>query len=180
MQSNKISTGAVFAVALAALALAGCQKPATPAPEAVAPTTPQSAAQPATGATQLDPFVVMVDAERWGVIIDRAMDGVRDAPDADPSLSENDLLRSDVAVKTGAAELLRLRNRICAKGLLAGDACVIRDWPAWASEPPSAATPIEEIERRSAWLGEAMSVFTDIGCAAGRNATKDEMFCSVE
>lgn len=144
----------------------------TPAPTPTASVTPAS--------EPLDPFLVMVGAERWGVIIDKAHEGAIEAPETDIALAENQVLRADMAVKDGAAALLELRNRICGKGLMKGDACVIKDWPAWASEPPTGDTPLAEIERRSDWLSTVMAPFTDLGCAEGRKASKDDMFCSVE
>ena len=131
-------------------------------------------------AESLDPFVVMIDAERWGVIIDKARDGVRDAPGPEDAYFENEMYRADVALKSGAARLIELRNEACAKGLLTGAACELGDWPAWTREPPTDRTPIEEIQRRSDWLSEKMAPFTSVGCEAGRRATGDELFCSVE
>jgi hypothetical protein len=153
-------------LAFAALMLAACQTP--------------TATAPAEPAERLDPFVVMIDAERWGVIIDKAMEGVIEAPGPADGFLENEMYRADAALKSGAARLLELRNAVCTRGLLAGDACLIRDWPAWTREPPTDKTPIEEIDRRSQWLGEAMQPFAEVGCEAGRRATSDGQFCSVE
>jgi hypothetical protein len=155
-----------IAAILAALTFAACQTPASTS-------RPQSA-------EPLDPFVVMIDAERWGVIIDKALEGVREEPGPSDGFIENELYRADAALKSGAARLLQLRNDVCTRGLLSGDACRIKDWPAWASEPPTDKTSIQEIDRRSRWLGEAMQPFTEVGCEAGRRAANDEMFCSVE
>jgi hypothetical protein len=152
--------------------LAACQ----PAP---APAPPSPAAQAST--EKLDPFVVMVDAERWGVLLGKALDGVREAPD--PTFDkrmEDDMYRADGALKSGAAQLIELRNQACVKGLVTGDACELRNWPAWTMEPPKAGVPIDEIQRRSDWLSAEMERFTDAGCEAGRKATKEELFCSVE
>jgi len=153
-------------LACAIAALAACQAPAPPQTE--------------TAAEKLDPFVVMIDAERWGIIIDKAIDGAREAPGPSDVPHENEMYRADVALKSGAARLLQLRNDVCAKGILTGDACVIRNWPAWTRDPPTDKTPIEEINRRSQWLGEAMQPFTDAGCEAGRAASSDRQFCDVE
>jgi hypothetical protein len=152
--------------------LAACQ----PAP---APAPPSPAAQAST--EKLDPFVVMVDAERWGVLLGKALDGVREAPD--PTFDkrmEDDMYRADGALKSGAAKLIELRNEACVKGLVSGDACELRNWPAWTMEPPKAGVPIDEIQRRSDWLSAEMERFTDAGCEVGRKATKEELFCSVE
>jgi hypothetical protein len=153
-----------IAMAFAALFVAGCQTPNTSA----TPTEP------------LDPFVVMIGAERWGVIIDKAVEGAREAPSPGDAFYENEMYRADAALKSGAARLVVLRNDVCKRGLLTGDACLLKDWPAWTLDPPTDKTPIEEIERRSAWLGGAMQPFTDAGCEAGRKAANDDLFCSVE
>jgi hypothetical protein len=158
----------------AALTVAACQ----PQQQQQAATPTAEPAAPAQPAEKLDPFVVMIDAERWGVIIDKAREGVREAPGS--ANSESEMFRADAALKSGSASLLELRNEVCAKGLLTGAACDLKDWPAWTREPPTASTPIEEINRRSQWLGETMQPFTDAGCEAGRKATKEELFCSVE
>jgi hypothetical protein len=152
---------------LAAAAIAACQqKPASP-PDAA-------------GAEPLDPFGVMVDAERWGVIIDKAREGVRAAPGPADSYFENEMYRADAALKSGAASLIELRNEACVKGLVTGAACNPAEWPAWTREPPTDKTPIEEIRRRSDWLSGQMDPFTAAGCEAGRKATGDDLFCSVE
>jgi hypothetical protein len=152
--------------ALLALAVGACQSPGGPAKTA--------AAEP------LDPFVVGIEAQRWGVIIDKAQEGVIEAPYANAALEESDALRIDTALKSGAAKLVALRNDVCRRGLLSARECALNGWPAWTLEPPSAATPLEVLDRRSGWLGETMDRFTAIGCAAGKKASGDELFCSVE
>lgn len=152
-------------LALAAPVLVACQQPTQ---------SPQTAAE-----EPLDPFVVMIGAERWGVIIDRALEGVREAPYANAAL-EADMYRADRALKSAAAKLIELRNEACVKGLVAGAGCTLGEWPAWTREAPTGSTPIDEIQRRSDWLSEQMAPFTSAGCEAGRKATGDELFCSVE
>jgi hypothetical protein len=66
------------------------------------------------------------------------------------------------------------------KALVTGAACNLGEWPGWTREPPTDKTPIEEIQRRSDWLSGQMDRFTSVGCEAGRKATGDELFCSVE
>ncbi|MEP7209789.1 MAG: hypothetical protein ABI740_03035 [Alphaproteobacteria bacterium] len=131
-------------------------------------------------AEPLDPFVVGIDAQRWGVIIDKAQEGVIEAPYANVALEESDALRADTALKSGAAKLIVLRNDVCRRGLLSVKECALSSWPAWTMEPPTSATPLEVLDKRSAWLGETMDRFTAIGCAAGKKASGDEQFCSVE
>jgi hypothetical protein len=156
-----------IAMVIAALALASCQSP---------PTQTQTASD-----EPLDPFVVMIGAERWGVIIDKAAEGVREAPDPGyDARADDEMYRADAALKSSAARLIDLRNAACAKGLVTGDACTLRNWPAWTIEPPRPGVPIEVIQQRSDWLSAEMGRFTTAGCEAGRKATNDYQFCSVE
>lgn len=154
------------------------QAPVAATPEA--PPAPVAEQQGNTPSEDLDPFVVMIGAERWTVILDKALEGAREAPDPASAAEETDLYRADAAVKNGAAMVIELRNRVCRKGLVTGEACVLPEWPAWTRELPTGGTPIEEIDRRSGWLDTVMAPFTAAGCEAGRKAMNDEMFCSVE
>jgi len=169
------------AAALLASMLAACgpQTPPAPAPQKTAEAAPP-AQQGNTPPEDLDPFVVMIGAERWTVILDKALEGAREAPDGPGAIDETDLYRADAATKSAAASIIELRNRVCRKGLVTGDTCKLPEWPAWTLEPPTGNTPIAEIDRRSGWIDTVMAPFTEAGCAAGRAALKDEMFCSVE
>jgi hypothetical protein len=151
--------------------LAACQQ----APQ------PQAQAQPQAAAEKLDPFVVMIDAERWGVILDKALEGVRETYNPEiEKLNEDEMFRADLSLKSSAAQLIQLRNEACAKRLVTGADCELRNWPAWTMEQPKSGVPIEEIQRRSDWLSEQMDKFTEAGCEAGRKATGEQQFCSVE
>jgi hypothetical protein len=132
-------------------------------------------------ADPIEPFIVMIGAERWGVLIDKAMTAVRERPLSDrrePDAAE--LYRADRATKDGAAALLMLRNEICGTGLLDEAQCQLTDWPAWTSEPPTASTPIAVIQQRSDWLGLTMQPFVDAGCDLGRRTSGDRQYCDVE
>jgi hypothetical protein len=163
------------------LGLAGCspEAPKVETPKAEAPVVaPQE--QASVPAEPLDPFVVMVGAERWTVILERGLDGAREAPDPAEAAERTDMYRADAALKRGAAMVIELRNDVCGKSLVTGAACTLPEWPAWTRELPTGDTPIAEIDKRSDWLSSVMSPFTDAACEAGRTATKDDMFCSVE
>lgn len=165
---------------LAAMLATGCATAQPPgAPPADAPPAQQLGNTPPE---DLDPFVVMIGAERWTVILGRAMEGAIEAPsmDAAAAHADSDLYRTDAALKSGAAMVIELRNMVCARGLLTGDACKLPEFPAWTREPPNGTTSLEVLDQRSAWLSEVMDPFTTAGCEAGRKATSDDMFCSVE
>lgn len=172
-----------FSLAAAFVALAACSPQKAPEQQAQAAAAPPAATQPEQGNTppeDLDPFVVMIGAERWTVLLDKAYEGAIEAPEPASAADETDLYRADAAVKNGAARLIEVRNRVCRKGLVAADVCKLPDWPAWTLELPTGDTPIEEIDRRSGWLDTVMAPFVAAGCEAGRKASGDEMFCSVE
>jgi hypothetical protein len=168
---------------VAGLAFAGCSpqtQPETPAPEQQAAAPPAAETQQGnTPAEDLDPFVVMIGAERWTVILERAIEGAIAATDAN-AIERSDLYRADAALKRGAAMVIELRNWVCGKGLVAGADCNLPEWPAWTRELPTGDTPMVEIDRRSAWLSEVMDPFSSAACEAGRKASGDELFCSVE
>ncbi len=161
-----------------AFALTACAT--TPADVLQQPDQPPAPQAGNTPPEDLDPFVVMIGAERWTVILGRALEGAIEAPSAAPDLSDSDLYRTDAALKSGAAMVIELRNMVCGRGLLTGDACRLPDFPAWTREPPNATTSLEVLDQRSAWLSEVMDPFTSAGCEAGRKATDDPLFCSVE
>ncbi len=168
-------------VGMLGAAIAGCSpQTQTPAPEQQAGAP--AAVEPQQGATppeDLDPFVVMIGAERWTVILERSIEGAIQATDAN-AIERTDLYRADAALKRGAAMVIELRNWVCGKGLVTGADCNLPEWPAWTRELPTGDTPIAEIDRRSGWLDEVMAPFTSAACEAGRKATADDMFCSVE
>ena len=89
----------LFAGVLGIMA-AGCspQTPAEPtAPEQQAAAPP--AVEPQRGNTppeDLEPFVVMIGAERWTVILERAIEGAIAAEDAN-AIERTDLYRADAA-----------------------------------------------------------------------------------
>jgi hypothetical protein len=161
--------------AMIALQACGPQTPALQQAEA-----PPEVQQGDTPPEDLDPFVVMIGAERWTVILGMAHEGAREAPEPAGAAEQTDLYRADAALKRGAAQVIELRNLVCGKGLVAADKCALPDWPAWTRELPTGDTPIGELDKRSAWLSEVMSPFTEAGCDAGRKAHPDDMFCSVE
>lgn len=170
--------GLVASVVLG-LGLAGCgPQEAKPAATEQAAAPAATAPPDAATAEPLDPFVVMIGAERWTVLLDKAQEGVREAPEPASAADHTDLYRADAALKRGAAQVIELRNSVCAKGLVTGEACKLPAWPAWALEPPTGDTPIAELDKRSGWLDTVMAPFVEAGCAVGRKA--DEMFCSVE
>lgn len=153
----------------AAFTLSACQQ--APAPEVQLGNTP---------AEDLDPFVVMIGAERWTVLLEHALNGAREAPEGPAAAGYDDLYRTDSALKRGAAMVIELRNSVCSKQLVTGADCTLPDWPAWTLEPPNGNTPLTELDRRSGWLDLVMAPFVEAGCEAGRKASGERMFCSVE
>ncbi len=167
-------TDSGFGAALMSLAfsLGGC---VTPAHEtATRAQAPQEVSDPT------DLFILMVEAERWGVLLDRAQEGVWQSPRLDDVVDESDMLRADRALKAGAARLIILRNDICSRGMLAVAECDLGSWPAWTLEPPRADMSPFVIQQRSDWLSLTMDRFVALGCEAGRKETNDYQFCSVE
>ncbi len=165
-----------IALAIAVFTLSACQT--APAQEPPAPPAPSIA--PPAPAEDVDLFTLAIETGRWNVIIDRARDGVRQSASVDGDSDEALVLRSDMSLKSGALELLLLRNDACAKQLASARICTFLDWPAWTLELPTAAISPDTLQQRSDWLGEALGEMSAIGCDAGEAATGDERFCAVE
>jgi hypothetical protein len=184
MREDAMRTSLVLSVAAVVLLSAcGGEAPGPAGEQQAEAPAPAPAPEPQQGNTppeDLDPFVVMIGAERWTVLLDRALEGSIQAPEPASAAEITDLYRADAAVKQGAAMVIQLRNRVCTKELVTGDACNLPEWPAWTRDMPTGDTPIEEIDRRSGWLDEVMAPFVQAGCEAGRAASADHMFCSVE
>lgn len=163
--------------AAALAAIAACQS--APAQEPAQPEIQQAETQPVTPPPEeVDLFSFAIETGRWNAMIDNAREGVRLAPYPD---GEEDLvLRSDLSLKEGALDLIRLQREACSKGLVTGADCDQVDVPEWATEPPTADADIGELIQRSQWLGEALQAFHSVGCAAGQDSTGEERFCAVE
>ena len=155
---------ALFGVAIAACLGGGCAHHAPPAAAMVEPAVP------------IDAFGLVIEAERWGVLIDKAGADMNAPGDED-----SDLYRIDEALRSGALELVRLRDKLCASGVSPETTCVRVDLPDWVmAAPDTEATPLSTYQERSDWLGGELWPLVDAGCAAVRAETGDETACSVE
>lgn len=163
-------------IAAAMLAITACEP--APAPQQGETSTEAQPAEAAPPPADFDPFSFAIETGRWNAMINRAREGVQHAPY--PDGDEDLILRSDVSLKSGVLDLLRLQREACAKGLVAGADCDQIDVPAWALEPPTADADIGELVQRSEWLGSALQSLHGVACAAGEQATGDERYCAVE
>ncbi|MCG8440346.1 MAG: hypothetical protein MI723_00915 [Caulobacterales bacterium] len=154
-------------------AVSGGLRAFTGAVLAAALTAGQTAAQEEAAP---DLWALVIESERWGVLMDRAMDGIADAP----AVEESDAARADAALRDGALQLFALRRRACAAGLVDADECGALAAPDWLGAPLEPPPSPAEIAGRSEWLGAAAQPFIAAGCAAGEARTGDAMFCAVE
>jgi hypothetical protein len=126
-----------------------------------------------------DPFILMISAERYVVLIGLAQDGA-----GTPSHDENatDMARATRATLEAARELYRLRDTVCGTDLITDEACGPLPPPAWLGASPLEVADADEINRRLEWLEGAMGPFLAAGCGAGdaRQGPDDPPFCSVE
>lgn len=161
------------------LAMAACQSAPALEPQQTALDAQAADEQQVTPPPEeVDLFSFAIETGRWSAMIDRARDGVREAPY--PEGDEDLILRSDRSLKAAVVELVQLQTEACRKKLVTREDCNQIDVPDWAFEPATADADVGVLQRRSQWLGEALQGLTSVGCAAGREATGDEMFCAVE
>ena len=134
---------------------------------------------------EIDAFTLVIDAERWGVMMDNASVGAtahaleKRASDA---LEERDMrYRIDFALRSGVRQLIALRDGLCVDGHSPEISCNTIELPAWVREAPAPLnTSLQEFQARSDWLGEMSNPLIGIGCKLGVDASADEMFCAVE
>lgn len=172
---------AVLAAALAAPAsLLNAQEPEAEAPvaEAPAPDEPADA-----GPIDTDPFNLAISAGRYGVLLDRAMEGLIIGPPA-MTLDEDPDPWADAAARTRRAVIsfLILRERACEYRVVAPEHCEAFEAPAWLGEAPDATPDAVEINARLTWLTDRIWPFIEAGCDAGQSRQDDEFpnFCAVE
>lgn len=136
--------------------------------------------EPAAAQEPIEPFYLAIESGRWDVLIDRAREGLRLRP-FDPSApDEDEILRIDASLKSGALNLLALRLELCRIGLGAPGDCEHVSWPEWITQPPSSRVDLEVLQARSDWLGEQTFHYIETGCRIGREQSGEDLFCSVE
>ncbi len=132
--------------------------------------------------SDIDLFTLVIDAERWGVMMDNAGYGATAFAMRETQPMRSDLFRLDYALRSGARQLIALRDGLCVDGLDAETTCVSLALPEWVLAAPDDVEGVSmaEYQARSDWLGEQAQPFIAAGCEAGRVATGEEMFCAVE
>ncbi len=136
----------------------------------------------AAGPEEADDFGLMIEAERYGVIIDRATEGAIEGQPATTLEEPSELERATRALHRAAHHLYALRAITCGSGLAGSQDCGPLPPPDWLGEPAGTVADAAEIRRRIDWLAEAMSPFVAAGCDAGQSRREEELphYCSVE
>jgi hypothetical protein len=164
-------------VAAATVALAAACATA-PEPQAEELTDAQRAAE----AERNDPFITMISAERYSILISLAREGSIEAPPAMALVEATELERAHKATLYAAHEIYQLRARVCETGLVGPDACGPLPPPAWMGDAVGAVPDVAEINRRIDWLTSVMWPFVEAGCDAGRSrqGPDEPDYCAVE
>lgn len=154
-----------------ALALAACGQGAEKAPEA--PAAPE----------QPDPFSLNIEIGRYGVMLSHVQQLTRERPGATEAevTDPRDLARR---LRETAWEYNLERSRLCSRGLFTEVACGPAYEPVWMSETATATPTLEEIQSRSASLGEEIGRFWNAVCDDARSRVEDEQeqmyVCAIE
>lgn len=160
-------------MSLAAGILAACAHASEPAVAA----SPERTLEPSFD----DVFNLVIETERWGVMIDNALSGGIAAAMAEAGEARGEIYRVDYALRSGARQLIALRDSLCIDRISPEATCQPIELPDWVGAAPDVeGTSFAEYQARSQWLGEAIQPFVAAGCEAGRDATTDDMFCAVE
>lgn len=166
----------LFAIAAGAscgvfASVARAAEPAAPAAEPAAEAVPEDE----------EPFILMINAGRAAILADRAFDGVLmgEAPPYDEKAFDE--LRTAKENLAGAVlGIYRARAVACERKTVAEEHCGPLPPPDWLGEPVAAKVSAAELKARLDWVWEKSGPFVEAGCKIGREASKDELFCSVE
>lgn len=148
---------AVLVVSLA-LALAGCDR----SEEAEAP-PPED-----TNAISLS-----IEIGRYGVMLSQVHALTGETPSATPEIDVTDPKDLARRLRETVWEYNLERSGLCARGLFTTLACAPAYEPAWLGEPPSAEVALEDLEIRSAAVGEEVTRFWNAVCADARGRESD-------
>lgn len=158
-------------VSVLALALAACGQPAEKGAEAPA------------GPEAPDPMSLNIEIGRYGVMLGqvRSLTGERPgSAELDPA-SPLELGR---ALRETVWEYNLERSRLCAKGLFTEVACGSPYEPVWISEPSNVEPTLDEIQSRSAALGEEVMRFWNAVCEDAASRVEDDQeraqVCAIE
>jgi len=166
----------IFITVVFSFAILGCGVEARQTDRALFDNKPETVR--AVGLRQsIDPLSVAIDAERWTVMMDNAQSALYLKHS---NLSEDDLVRIDLALRAGVRDLLELRDALCLASEKPMETCVEIVVPDWALRPPNKMTSLVEYEVRVQWLGEAANRLSQIGCDAGREVSDDQHLCAIE
>ncbi len=140
------------------------------------------AAAPQPDVSDDDAWVTIIEAERYGVMIDRATQGAIEGPPAMTAPDPSDRERAAAATQHAAHAIYRLRDIVCAHKTVAPAACGPLPPPAWLGAAPGEEPSWAEIRARIDWVTEHMQPYVDAGCDAGRSRQNSDEpdYCSVE
>lgn len=156
-----------------ALALVACgqnaEKADAPAPPAEEPT---------------DAMTLNIEIGRYGVMLSQVHGLSGEAANADAVTDATDPQVMARALRETVWEFNLERSRLCAGGLYTEISCGPAFAPVWIAEPPTATPTLEELQARSASVGDEVIRLWNAVCADARARETDEdakMFvCAME
>lgn len=152
--------------------------------------TPAVSEPKQTYTTQIDPFYLMIEAERWQVMIENAS-SVFYAENEGLRPSDNNVVhrlsrteegfeyhvRADSALRNGVTGFVHLRRSYCEKEN-DSENCFPFELPEWMASETSPNLDLSTLQMRSDWLGETIQPLVDAICSNPSGDWRDE--CKVE
>jgi len=156
-------------VLILAVALAACGQNAAKGP--AAPERPST------------PADLQIQIGRYGVMLDQVHNLTADRPGANEQ-APTELPVMARALRETVWKYNVERSQLCARGLFAEVACGPSYQPVWISEAADAAPTFEELQTRSAAVGEEVQRFWTAVCADARTRETNEQdrpyVCAIE
>ena len=136
-----------------------------------------------TSASHTDPHALQIEIGRYGVMLNQAAEltstqlGAPDASNEDPK----ELAR---ALRESVWRYNIERSQLCARNLYTETSCGPAFEPSWISEPSDARPTPEQLQSRSAEVGQEVQRFWSTICDAARHNEQDQarrrLICAIE
>jgi hypothetical protein len=118
----------------------------------------------------VDPHALQIEIGRYGVMLQQT--GAEDAKELARGLRE------------AVWQYNIQRSQLCARNLFTETTCAPPYEPVWMSEPPNARPTLEQLQQRSAEVGQEVQHFWAVICDDARHRTQDRderrSICAIE
>ncbi|MBS0386690.1 MAG: hypothetical protein JSS00_15215 [Proteobacteria bacterium] len=157
----------ILALAISILALAACKPPG----------------QTGQAGPHVDPHALQTEIGRYGLML-RQTGELTATQTGAPDASAEDPKELARGLREAVWQYNIQRSQLCARNLFTETTCTPPYEPVWISEPPGARPTPEQLQQRSAEVGQEIQHFWAVICDDARHRTQDRdqrrSICAIE